>query len=238
MNTKTTFQQLASLVLGICIMTAFSSCNNQHVKSGTRQHSDTMEEFTIDGNYEVNFLPLNSSVGGVTNVKAKIHVIADQITVKLNVKDSPPMTTHTQFIHDSTVCPGEIDDVNNDGFIDPVEAVSVLNGILIPLDGNLNSYDEGMTQFPISNAIGNYNYYQEGILSLLIDDLVKLGNDENLKLEGKVVVIYGIPEDIYLPGSIRNIGPSTDRAALPIACGKISRKILEETETSESKTDV
>jgi hypothetical protein len=238
MNTKKSFHQLASLIFGVCIMTAFSSCSEHRVESGPRLHVDTFEELTIDGTYEVKFSPLNSSVGGVTNVKAKIQVIADQISIGLKVIDSPPMTTHSQFIHNSTECPAEIDDVNGDGFIDPMEASSVLNEVLIPLDGNLNSQEEGTAQFPISNSIGAYTYFQEGILSSLLEDLSMLGHDQELKLEGKVMVIYGIPEDTYLPGSIQNIGTTSDRAALPIACGKISRKILDESETSEPDTDV
>jgi hypothetical protein len=66
------------------------------------------------------------------------------------------------------------------------------------------------------------------------DELIKLNASEDLKLEGKVIIVQGIPQDIYLPGSIRVIQPDTDRAALPIACGKIVRTNQTEIEVNES----
>lgn len=246
MNTKTTCNQLASLVFGACIMTAFSSCNDHRVKSGSGHKVETIEELTVDGTYDVKFLPLNSSVSGFTNAKGRIHIIADQVTVAINVKDSPAMTTHSQYIYNATECPTDMDDLNHDGFIDPQEVSKVLNEVLIPLDGNLNSQEEGFGEYPLANAIGDYKYFQEGYLSHLIDDLhlpdlnlkdgiTKLSPEQSLKLDGKVIVIEGISEDIYLPGSIRNIGNQSDRASLPIACGKISRVKLLESETSEAE---
>lgn len=243
MYKKTTYKQLASLILGACIMSAITACNEDHAKSDHHRKGEPIEEMGVDGKYAVKFFPLNSSVSGMAMAKATIHVIADQITVGLEVQESPAMTIHSQFIYTASECPTELNDTNNDGFIDPVEASKVLGPILIPLDGDLNSQDEGVTIFPTADAMGSYSYYQEGALSRLVSDLqspdlnprdemIKLNANEDLKLDGKVIVIQGVPEDSYLPGSIQVINANSDRASLPIACGKISRVKLTESEVS------
>lgn len=242
MKTRQIFNQLASLIIGFWMMTIFTSCNDHHVKSGAGIEKKTLEELTIDGNYEVAFLPLNSSVSGITNAKASIRIIADTMMVSLEVKDSPALTIHPQYVYNSHVCPEEVHDTNFDGFIDSSEAAKVLNEILIPLDGDLNSQEDGMEYFPIADTLGNYKYSQEGYLPELISDLhlpdlnlkdglTKLASHQNLKLEGKAVVILGIQEEVYLPGSIRNIGTNSDRSSLPIACGIIKRKLLPESDS-------
>lgn len=236
MNTKTIYHQFATLVLGVCIMSAFSSCGDSRKMNSIRTKK-TINELTIDGSYEVQFSALNSSVGGFTNAKGQIHVIADKITVRVEVKDSPAMTIHIQKIYNSDECPTDQDDVNNDGFIDPTEVSQVLNEVLVPLDGNLNTSEAGAGQYPVSNLLGNYNYFSEGILSELMEELFHNGVATSFEIEGKVIVIQGIPEDVYLPGSIRSFGADTDRASLAIACGKIVRKELEESETTDSEEE-
>ena len=245
MNKKTIYKQLASLVLGACIMSALTACSEEKVKSDRGYKAEPIEELGVEGKYEVKFSALNTSVAGMTEAKATIHVIADQISVGLEVKDSPATTIHSQFIYTASECPTELNDSNNDGFIDPVEAAKVLGSILIPLDGDLNAQEDGMTIFPTANGVGSYSYYQEADFLRLVADLqspdlnpkdefIKLNGREDLKLEGKVIIIQGIPEESYLPGSIRVIQPDTDRAALPIACGKIIRTNQTDIEVNES----
>jgi hypothetical protein len=245
MNKKTIYKQLASLVLGACIMSALTACSEEKVNSDGGQKAEPIEELGVEGKYEVKFSSLNTSVAGMTVAKGTIHVIADQISVGLEVQDSPAATTHSQFIYTASECPTELNDSNNDGFIDPVEAAKVLGSILIPLDSDLNTQEDGATNFPAANGVGSYSYYQEAVLSRLVADLqspdlnpsvefIKLNGSEDLKLEGKVIILQGVPQDSYLPGSIRVIQPDTDRAALPIACGKIVRTNQTEIEVNES----
>jgi hypothetical protein len=182
----------------------------------------------------------------MVTAKGNIHVIADKISVEINAKESPAMTGHSQFIYSASECPTELNDINNDGYIDPQEASSVLGPILIPLDGDLNSQDQGADIFPVADSMGAYSYYSEGFVSDLIsdlqtldpdpkDELGKLHQNEKLKLEGKVIVIKGIPEDQYLPGSIATFTNESDRATLPIACGKIVRVLPGESQVAELK---
>lgn len=252
MTKRNIYQQFASLVFGVCIMTAFTGCSKGEMGNGAggrRNEAQPIEELTIEGNYEAKFTALNSSVSGMTSAKAKIHVIADQISVSLDAKDSPALSIHSQFIYTASECPTEVHDSNNDGFIDSVEASKVLGAILIPLDANLNSQLEGIETFPLADSLGSYKYYQEGVLSKLLADLQSLDpelNDElgklpvgkDLKLDGKVIVIQGIPEEVYLPGSIRAPSYASERMALPIACGKITRVLLDESATHEEEETI
>lgn len=249
MTNTTIFKQFSSLVFGACVMSMLASCGNSSSGGGgsTNRAKNPVqqpdEELGITGRYVAKFKSLNSSVAGVTNAEAKIQVIGDQITVAMNVKDSPANTVHSQMIYSANECPSEAHDTNSDGFIDPLEASKVLGQILIPLDADLNSQADGIEDYPTANFLGNYTYYKEGVLSSLIadlqapdidtkDELLKLESTEDLKLEGKVIVIQGVSNEIYIPGSVRTFDGASDRATLSIACGKITRVMLEDSETS------
>lgn len=253
MYKKKTYKQLVSLILGACVMSVITSCNEDRSKSEVVKSRppvikiDPIEEVeTLNGRYQIVFSPLNSSVSGMITAKGSLHVIADKISVEIVAKESPAMTKHSQFIYSGSECPTELNDINNDGYIDPHEAAIVLGEILIPLDSDLNSQDQGANIFPVADALGAYSYYSEGYVSDLLsdlqaidpdpkDELGKLKANEKLKLEGKVVVIEGIPEDQYLPGSIVTISNESDRATLPIACGKITRVLPSESQVAELK---
>lgn len=252
MTNTTIFKQFSSLVFGACVMSMLTSCGNSSSGGGETSKraknpvKQPQEELGITGRYVAKFKSLNSSVAGVTYAEGKIQVMGDQITVAMDVKDSPANTVHSQMIYAATECPSEAHDTNNDGFIDPIEASKVLGQILIPLDGDLNTQADGIQEFPTSNFMGKYTYYKEGVLSSLVadlqapdmdtkDELTKLEPTEDLKLEGKVIVIQGVSSDIYIPGSVRTFEGASDRATLSIACGKITRVMLEDSETSSGE---
>jgi hypothetical protein len=228
--------QLASLIIGVCIMTNLTSCGGNHVASGggNAAKNPILRTEKVEGKYKVNFIPLNSSVSGNTTAVANIEVLNDKVSVNLKVKDAPAQTFHAQAIYNAETCPSEIHDVNNDGFIDPLEASKVIGAALIPLDGNLNSQEEGSEEFPFADFMGNYYYQQTGVFSVMLDDLKmmdtnlqdnlsKLAFGEKFRLEGKIVVLHGVAEEVYLPGSIQTLNNISSRVALPIACGKIVR---------------
>ena len=236
MTKRTSCIQLASLIFGACLMTSLSSCGGSHVATGGGNAAKNPILFTekIEGKYKVIFKSLNSSVSGNTSAAAKIEIFDDKISVDLKAKDAPSNTFHPQAIYNANTCPTEVHDVNNDGFIDPIEAYKVIGEALIPLDSNLNSQEEGSEEFPITDSLGNYFYEQSAVFSTMLadlkmmdlnqyDHLSKLPQGEKFKLEGKVVMILGVAEDVYLPGSIQNLQNISARVALPIACGKIER---------------
>jgi len=235
MPKRTSSFQLASLIFGACIMSSLVSCGERHVASGGGNSANPILRVDkVEGKYKVQFTPLNSSVSGYSLVAAKIKINKDQIIVRINAKEAPASTLHAGAIYNAETCPFEIHDLNNDGFIDPLETYKVIGEALIPLDGDLNSQEAGSDLFPYADMMGAYLYEQTGVFSSMLSDLMsadfnphdnlsKLARGEKLKLEGKVVVIHGVAEETYLPGSIQSIGQLSERVALPIACGKIVR---------------
>jgi len=245
MTKKTIYKQLTSLVFGACVMTMLVSCGGG-VKSGAgvsgtpsrdanRVQEEVSEELGLVGRYEVQFESLNSQIGGNISAEGKLQVMGDQIMVDLDVKDSYANTPHSQFIYSGAECPSLMShDTNNDGFIDPIEASAVIGDILVPLDSNIDGQDLGLNEFQAANVFGKYSYYIEGALSSLLADLhapdmnqndetVKLKSNEKFKLEGKVVVVQGVAQTEYLPGSVRTHEGTSDRGSLIKACGKIKR---------------
>lgn len=251
MTKATVYKQVSSLVIGVCIMPFLTSCSGES-KSATNKSSPQKnpysQELGLEGRYTVKFDGLNSSVAGNPHAEAKIQVVADKVAFAVNVKDSAASTTHATLIYSGTECPSEIHDTNSDGFIDPVEASEVLGQVLIPLDGDLNSQEQGLDNFPTTDFLGSLSYYKEGELSLMLadlkapdsnvkDELAKLEENQELSLDGKVMVIQGVASDVYLPGSIRAFEGVSDRASLSIACGKISRTMIDEFETGEGQIE-
>lgn len=221
--------------LGVCMMLALTSCGGSHVASGGGESSNPiLQNDTVEGKYRVQLIPLNSSVSGYALVSGKIKIENDQFSVHLNAKATPENSIHVAAIYNAESCPNESHDTNNDGFIDPVESVSAIGEALIPLDGDLNSQSAGSGIYPYADTMGAYTYEQTGIFSSMLldlknqvldpnDQVTKLNVGENLKLEGKVLVIHGVKDETYIPGSIRSLGHLSEQVTLPIACGKIER---------------
>lgn len=240
MTKPSSFYQLASLVVGACIMSTLASCGGSHVASGGGEggtFSPILQAEKVEGKYMVQFTPLNTSVSGYSLVAGKIKIADDQIIVQLKAKGAPANTLHAAAIYKAETCPTEAHDINNDGFIDPLESYNVIGEALIPLDGDLDSQEAGSDIFPYADMMGTYDYEQSGIFSSMLfdlnsldlnpsDNVTKLKQGEKLKLEGKIVVVHGVADETYLPGTIRSFGQVSDHVALPIACGKIVRDYM------------
>jgi hypothetical protein len=242
MTTFKNCQQLTALILAASCFTFLSSCSEKKNSDSIHKAADKIEELAIEGRYQAQLKPVNTAVGGFSTGKVDIQIMADNINVQIKMKDTPSSTMHSQFIYSAEECPSYQHDSNDDGFVDPLEAAKVIGPILIPLDGDLDSQHSGIEIFPVSDALGYFHYYKEGTLSKLLadlksvddvmtDEIIKLEPQTDLKFEGKVIVIQGIHEDAYLPGSVRGIGMTSERSGLTIACGKIQRVMLDDTQT-------
>lgn len=238
MSKKTKIDQLICLILGTSLMSFVTACGNS--SGGGRHSTSKITKEDIHGQYKVVFSPLNSSISGVASGSAILKVTGDEVKVKISMKESPALTTHAQYIYNSSECPTSKHDTNSDGFIDPKEAAEIHGSVLIPLDGDLNSQNEGSGEFPKANAMGAYQYEQSASLTRMLadlrapdldlkDNIAKLEGDEELQLSGKIVMIHGIQKEAYLPGSVRSFNGKSERETLVIACGKIQRaKDIEE----------
>jgi hypothetical protein len=152
----------------------------------------------------------------------------------MDLAGTPAQITHLQHIHSADACPTAGQDANGDGFIDVLEGIPSYGAILVPLDGNLNTQSDGAMTNPRSNEAGAYRYTRRATLSRMLSDLqapdtapddpiVKLQEGELLNLEGRTVIIHGVPASANLPATIGTIPGLAPDATLPIACGTISR---------------
>jgi len=232
-------------VLGIIFLSLVLSCSKQ--SSGGGEGLSLLQLPDFDGTYVIDFKPLNSSLSGMTLGSGKVNLISDHFSIGFDVKDSPSNTFHKQGLYYAKRCPTELDDSNQDGFLDELELSTILGDLILKLDSEfgLNADDEGI--YPQSDTFGHYIFYKEESFSKIksyvfspemipYDHVRKLTPEEEvLRPDELVIVLFGLPEDAYLPGSIRSLGIENDRSSFPIACSNIMKMAYEETETTESR---
>lgn len=147
-----------------------------------------------------------------------------------------PGAWHMQHVFVGNRCPDSRDDLNFDGFIDIQEAYNVVGNIIIPLDGDISSQKSDLYVFPLSNESGSYTYTKEAGFEDFMwdlqardrninDNIVKLGRNEELNLEGKVVIIYGVGSDVVFPETVASYGSRKIFQTLPVACGVFKRTL-------------
>ena len=230
-------------LLGVGGVLLLAGCSKKNTNNN--RSTSAFSESVIEGHYTAKFKPLNTSITGNVAGKAKIQAMENHFSVAIEMRDIPAATRHLQAIYNDSECPTELHDKNGDGFVDSFEINESYQGMLIPLDGDLSAQQSGFDYFPQSNSQGLYVYYQETDLDLLLDDLLqtdtnidddfqKWDRSKQMLLEDKIIIIHGVADDVYLPGSVRSFGTYSDRASLPIACAKIIRgRGEEESEVEE-----
>lgn len=202
---------------------------------GKKEEAAFQEPFTNnlnvseEGNYKGFFLPINSSVVGLTSGNAKIRLLNDLFEVKITMIDTP-QDEHFQFIYEGERCPNTEDDLNQDGYIDAKEGEEVYGKALIPLDGDISQQVDIKTEFPTPNRLGSYTYEQSSQWSKILQDLSLrdtnpkdhlIKTEEGVNLGNKVIIIHGVDSSIYLPSTVEGLEGMDVRKSLPIACAKI-----------------
>jgi hypothetical protein len=184
----------------------------------------------INGLYLATFTTLNPHVNGTIPGSVTIKRDQDRLFFYVRLFAGAPKVWHPQNVYLGNRCPTLADDTNGDGFIDINEALNVVGKIIIPLDANINNQRAGRNFYPVGDLSGNYFYERITSFRRFFDDLkdhdtdpddnvAKLGPDEGLQLEGKVVIIQGINPEIELPETVGSQGRYKPQQLLPIACG-------------------
>ena len=197
----------------------------------TSQEQQTVEN--PDGTYLAAFKPVNDqlgvAIGALTLVKEGDKFLAD-----IRINNGHPNVVHRQNIYMGSTCPNQAMDVNDDGFVDIVEAAPSLQGILMPLDGDLNSQTANGDYWPVGDQYGFYLWGKTAsYLSIMQDlwkadenaddNLFKLNKGQSLNLVGKVVIIQGVAETQVLPETVATMGRFNKFQTLPVACGIITK---------------
>lgn len=159
----------------------------------------------------------------------------DELIGYVRFAGGAPEIGHQQRVYEGSECPTMAQDTNGDGILDVEEVMVHVGKVLIPLDGDLSTQDRGSSVTPVADIYGGY--WWEDVVNFerfaadlrdtdfdLEDDVVKLGAEKMLDIEGKVVLIHGVQADAALPASVATRGRLANHQTLPVACG-ILRKI-------------
>lgn len=179
------------------------SCGKGGGGSNSGKSSSRLEE-KQEGTYKAILRPLNIQLSGfIPTGVAEIKIADTQVDVK-TLLDDDARVPHMQSIHVGKRCPTASDDKNKDGIVDMQEAIKASGNVLVPLDSNLNSVDEGKGIYPMG---GGFTYQET-------TSLEKFG--DNLKLNGRVVLIHGVAETTPLPARVQ-------ANEVPIVCGILKK---------------
>lgn len=124
---------IAALIAAPGTLSYILSAQAQDSGDGGETGNDTESE-----SFSSAFSTLNSqNLPANASANAEFQVTQDTFTAVVNAESLTPDTQIIQHIHVGPECPTPEDDINNDGFIDAVEAEAVSGKILIPLDDTL-----------------------------------------------------------------------------------------------------
>lgn len=225
--------------LALSMLLQLSSCN---MKSGVSKSSKDMNKFSLaeddmEKMASVTYLailkPINENVAGRISGSFTFHKDLDFIVSDIRVIGSAPSVIHGQNVYLGSSCPSQGADINEDGIIDILEAQTSTGKIILPLDADINNQYSLLAMYPFSDEWGAYFFSQIASFQKFFDDLK--AEDENptdeivklssptFGLEGKVVMIHGMADEVLLPESVATNEGLTAQQTIPVACGVITR---------------
>lgn len=199
-------------------------------EEGTETPAGPADGSNISGYYLATFSTLNPHVNGTLPGSATFYRKEDRLFAYLRLFASAPKAWHQQKVYTGTRCPTLADDANTDGYIDIVEAETVVGKVLIPLDADLSTQNSGRNFYPVGDLSGSYHYERVVNFNRFLQDLrsedkntedniIKLSTQEPFLIEGKVVMIQGTAETIEYPETVASTNRHRPFQTLPIACG-------------------
>lgn len=234
------FMKNLNIVFFIVLLSTMACEKN--VKSGggvfesPTQNTSIEPQRTINplvGIYTAPIKSLNSSLASHVRGEVVFEVSENDIEVRIEVKNTSALVTQYQSMYEGMRCPDERDDLNGDGYLDPVEVSKVVGKILIPLDADIENQSLGFESFPGANLFGNYSYENKGKLSVMLadlyaaddnfeDDIVKT-NKHNFSFHKRVVLLQGVNSIVYLPASLEALEGKDLKDSITVGCAEIKR---------------
>jgi hypothetical protein len=238
---RPSFGEKLLLFVMFSLLVTLLACGNSdedELSEVQRQEEQEREEQQEEGRYRAVLRSVNPDVREAEG-HARIEIYGDTLKAEVIMKKVPANVLHPQHIYLGSSCPDQRDDTNKDGYIDVIEGSRLYGKIIIPLDRDLDSQEEGEGWFPIGSRYGKYKYLEKTSRAEAIADLyafdtnpndmiAKLDADESLNLAGRVIVIHGVQGYIGMPASVQTAWGFPNYKTLPIACGRILRMEAEE----------
>ena len=193
--------------------------------------TSTSSPGSAGGDIKVYVAQLFGANGTGATGTARFVIDGDQFQATVDGQGLDPGIKHAMHIHAGATCPTLADDKNGDGFVDAQEGAAADGGILIPLDGDLNSQNAGQNFTPTASADGTVFFAGSGRYSTMQQDLrgngaispatglTRLRDGEDLALETRTVEIHGINQT--LPNTVAGLDGLKNNEALTVACGTI-----------------
>ncbi len=232
--------RLNSSVLLLLSVSLLASCGKKSSSSSSNGNEIQNETAMADGSniqgiYSATLLPVNNNIHMLKVGTAALQRDGDVFNAFVKLKYGQRTTTLKQGIYTGTRCPEPSDDTNKDAYIDIKEALPVIGKMILPLDGSLDSQLDGVSGYPTGDTnLGGYFYKSSGSFARMFadlkapdtnpdDNLVKLGADEGLSLQGKIIVLHGINERVFLPPTAASNSEGSPYKTMPVACGVLKK---------------
>ena len=200
--------------------------------TGVNQNETVMADGSnINGIYATDLYPMNHNLQLEKVGKAALKREGDRFTTLVKIDYGQKGTTFKQAIYTGRRCPNINDDLNKDAYIDIEEARSAMGVITIPLDGNIDSQQLGINDYPKGDPqTGKYFYeattsFDRMFADLKIpdenpnDNIIKLEPQDGLTFPGRIILLQGLNESVFLPTTAASTPTESAHKTIPIACG-------------------
>jgi hypothetical protein len=140
--------------------------------------------------------------------------------------------THPVFLRSGAGCPTQVLDTNDDGIVDIMEGEAAYGTILLPFDADVTTQAIEVGTFPTGTEFSFFALEEfDDVLDAIEgpdenpnDFLVPLGEDEDLDLERRTVVVHGVDATlIEHPEQLQGLDGMEISTTVPILCGRLSR---------------
>ena len=198
-------------IISFASMVTFIGCGDEGDTNVSIQ-DPTVEREEAQGTFATQpMVVVNNRIENDVRARSTAEIDNDNVIITVQCQNVDPVVPHRQYVHTGTRCPTIEDDTNNDGYVDYVETQLVCGPTLLALDTNIASQNED--SFPQGSS-----YAWVG-RSSLTEILAALPSGEDLSLQGRAVIIYGISPTESLPPTVATREGESANTLIPIACG-------------------
>ena len=180
--------------------------------------------------YKAEIVPLNATkIGSSAHGTATFEVTADQLTIQIEMFDTPANTEHWEHFHGfpdgrPAAIATEANDINHDGFVDLMETETTSGTTMVPFDDAPENMDIPHDRYPVADDRGYFAYTKQVPLKTLTTNFEQAFGSADLQLDKRVVYIHGVPANLNLPDTVAGmVGHFDAHVTLPIAVGKIEK---------------